>query len=412
MRRLPSLLLLFAAARAVAAAPVILPADAPATTPIERPPERPAPRIDLPEWLGKVTGLHSRSAPAPARDDRLHWNLLPFVVTNPLIGAGAGVAAVGALRLGDHPTTSWSSFTVSALATTNSQSSLNVRSDVRLPENDWILVGDWALSHFPNPAWGVGGDTPESNRTTLDRRQVKLHETGYRRLVSQLYAGLGYYLDDYYDIVDRRAAAGAPTAVSAYGIGTSGRSVSSGPTVSLLWDSRDNPIAPWRGHYGLVRYRWAPDELGTERTWQSLWVEARTYVPLPRRSDTLALWGFGWIAFGRTPYLMLPAIGVDPDQRSGRGYIEARHVGRDLLGAEAEYRFGIWEFVGGVLGGNVHAISEREPLEGEPTFRRWHPAAVAGLRLTLDRRSLANVAIDLAIATGGVSGYVNFNEAF
>jgi hypothetical protein len=65
-----------------------------------------------------------------------------------------------------------------------------------------------------------------------------------------------------------------------------------------------------------------------------------------------------------------------------------------------------------VVGGNVHSISEREPVEGEPTFRHWHPAAVAGLRLTLDRRSLANVAIDLAVAPGGVSGYVNFNESF
>jgi hypothetical protein len=301
---------------------------------------------------------------------------------------------------------------ISGLVTTNSQASLNVRSELRLPDDDWLLVGDWALSHFPDPAWGVGGDTPESNRTILDRRQVKLHETAYRRLAGPLYAGLGYYLDDYYDISDRRAANGEPTAVSAYGIGTHGRSVSSGVTVSLLADSRDNPIAPWSGLYGLLRYRWAPDELGTERTWQALWMEGRAYLPLPGRSGTIALWGFGWFAFGRTPYLMLPAIGVDPEQRSGRGFIEARHVGRDLLGTEAELRFTIWEFVGGVIGGNVHSVSDREPVEGAPRFHRWHPAAVGGLRLTLDRRSLTNVALDLAVASDGVAAYLNFNEAF
>ncbi|HSM91681.1 MAG TPA: hypothetical protein VLT47_02280 [Anaeromyxobacteraceae bacterium] len=409
--RLGPILSLLLGVRAAAAVPAI-PADAPAAPPGIRLPQRPAPRLDLPEWLGDLIGLHGGVETAPARGERIHLNLLPFVVTNPLIGAGAGVAALGAVRLGDLPTTSYSTFTVSGLATTNGQSSLNVRSDVRLPRNDWILVGDWALSHFPNPAWGVGGDTPDRGRTTLDRRQVKLHETAYRRLAGHLYGGAGYYLDDYFDIVDRRAASGEATAVSAYGIGTSGRSVSSGLAGSLLWDSRDNPIAPWRGQYALVRYRWAPDEFGSERTWQSLWLEARTYVPLPRRPDNIALWAFGWFAFGRTPYLMLPSIGIDPEQRSGRGYVEARHVGRDLLGAEAEYRFSLWEFVGGVVGANVHSVSDREPLEGEPEFRRWHPAAVAGLRLTLDRRSLAALAVDLAVAPGGVSAYVSFNEAF
>jgi hypothetical protein len=57
-------------------------------------------------------------------------------------------------------------------------------------------------------------------------------------------------------------------------------------------------------------------------------------------------------------------------------------------------------------------VSDREPVEGEPRFRVWHPAAVAGLRLTLDRRSLSNVAVDFAARQGGIAFYVNFNEAF
>src|SRR5512140_373257 len=286
MRVVTSILLL-SLGSARAAAPV----DAPGTPPGEVKPERPAPDVDLPMWLRQVTGLHGvPSATPPPGDGGLHWTPVPFVVTNPLIGAGAGVALIGAFRLGESKATSWSSFAASAITTTNSQSSLNVRSDVRLPANDWILVGDWALSHFPNPAWGIGGDTPESNRTIVDRREVTFHETGYRRLAGPLYLGLGYYLDDYFDIVDERETASTPTAFSAYGVGTSGRSVSSGATISLLWDSRDNPVNPWRGLYGLARYRWAPDEFGSERSWQSLWVEARGYVPLPRRSDTIALW--------------------------------------------------------------------------------------------------------------------------
>lgn len=407
--RILALLLLPGLARAET--PAQTPVGAPLHLPTGASAQRPAPRIDLPEWLRKEVGLHPHAETEP-EGGRLHWNFLPFVVANPLIGAGAGLAAVGSFRAGRSPSTSWSSFSVSAIATTNAQSSLNVRSNVWLPDDDWVLVGDWALSHFPGPAWGVGGDTPDANRTIVSSREVKFHETAYRRLAARLYAGLGYFLDDDFDIVDERAARGEATAFSAYGVGTSGRSVSSGLTGSLLWDSRDNPISPWRGLYGLLRYRWEPDEFGTERTWQSLWLEGRAYLPTGRRADTVALWAFAWTSFGRTPYMRLPSIGDDAEMRSGRGWIAARHVGRDLVGAEAEYRFAIWEFVGGVVGGNVHSVSDRDVIEGEPSFRHWWPAAVAGLRLTLDKRSLANVAIDFAVRPGGTAAYLNFNEAF
>jgi hypothetical protein len=371
---------------------------------------RPVPRLDLPEWLAQAVGL-SQSRPAAGDGRRLRWDLLPVVVSSPLVGVGAGVAAVGAFRMGDGQGTSYSSFAASALATTHSQRALDVRSELRFPRNDWILVGDWTINHFPRPAWGVGGDSPDPAETEVDLRELKLHETAYRRLVGPVYAGVGYYLDDDYDIVDLRASRGEPTAFSAYGTGTDGRSISSGFTASLLLDGRDDPLDPWRGFYALARFRFEPEWAGSERTWQSLWLEARAYAPMGRRA-TLAMWAYAWAAFGRTPYLMLPANGNDPEMRSARGWIQGRHVGRDLVGAEAELRFVIWEFVGGAVGGSLHSASDRDDVRGWPDFRYVSPAASAGVRLTLDRRSLASLAFDLAWRPGGLGGYVAFNQAF
>ena len=403
----------------VLAAPPALGAD-PVDVPLSRRPGEAAPptvpppiTVSLPEWLGQVTGLSDRPPPVVPPAQQLHWSLLPFVITNPLIGAGGGAAAVGAFRLGPERTTSYSTFMASALATTNHQFGVLLRSDVRLPDNAWILVGDWGWSRFPNPAWGVGGDSPDSARTIVDRKQLRLHESGYWRPWSHLYVGAGLFLDDYYDITDRRAAAGEATAFSAYGIGTSGRSTSFGPAISLLWDARDNPIYPTTGVYALARWRGAPEELGSTDTWHSLYLDLRVFLPIADRPDVITFWAFGWVAYGRTPYLMLPAIGTDPEQRSGRGYIEARHVGRDLLGLEGEYRFHIWEWLGGVVGANMHGVSERAEAVGQPHVREWSPAAVAGLRLLLDRSSRSNVTLDVALAPGGrVSFYVNANECF
>jgi hypothetical protein len=336
---------------------------------------------------------------------------VPFVISTPLIGVGGGVAVAGSFRVGSSPGTSYSSFGVAGLVTTHHQRSVAVRSDLRLPGNDWMLVGDWAIGNFPGPAWGIGSDTPDSNETLVARSEVKFHETAFRRLAGPVYVGIGYFLDHEFGIQDHGTADGSPSAFSQYPYGTSGTSLSSGVTLNLLWEARDNPVNPWSGAYGLVRWRLGPEAAGSETSWQTLWAEWRGYVPLPIRSS-IALWAFGWTSFGQVPWYMLPAIGRDPEHRSGRGYIEARHVGKDLLGAEAEWRVSIWKFVGAVAGVNVHAVSDRTSDLTWPTFPTWHPAAVVGLRLTLDRRSMTSLAADLALRPGGVAGYVNFNEAF
>jgi hypothetical protein len=407
MRAAVALLLgLVAGREALAADPV----DAPVLTPPDVRPGRPQPAIDLPEWLATATGLHHARA-EPGESGRLRWNLVPFVLSNPLEGVGLGLATLVGFRIGDGPSTGYSSVAASAVATTRSQRTLDVRSELRLPGGSWILVGDFAVNHFPSPAWGVGSDRPDSDETLVDTRGLVLHETAYRRFVGPIYLGLGYFLDGDYDIVDERARAGEATAFSAYPIGTRGRSLSSGLTANVLLDERDNPVDPWRGIYSLARFRLDPPWAGSEQAWQSLWVEVRAYQPVARNAS-LALWAFGWAAFGRTPYFMLPNNGGDPEMRSARGWIQGRHVGRDLVGAEAELRVVIWEFVAGALGTSVHAVSDREATRGWPEFRRAFPAASAGLRFTLDRRSLSSLALDLGWRPGGHGGYVAFNQAF
>ena len=393
MRALPALALLAVlGAGGVAAAAES--SDQPAALVERRAPLRPPPDFTLQDWLGVVTGFAAPPPAVPAPEKRYDWHLLPFVIASPLVGVGGGVASVGTFRLGEPRTTGYSSFAGSAIVTSNGQVSVGLLTDVRLPSNDWLLVGDWGWSHFPNPAWGVGGDTPESNRTIVDRKELRLNETAYRRVVGHVYAGAGYFLDSFYDIVDRRAALGEATAFSSYGIGTRGRSFSAGLSANLLLDTRDNPINPMAGTYLLARYRFAPSEMGGETRWHSLYLDARAYLPLGGPADTLAFWAFAWRSSGRTPYLLLPAIGGDPERRSGRGYVEARHVGRDLLYGEVEYRFRIWEFLGGVVGANLHSASDRTGPEGEPVFRTWSPAASVGLRAMLDRRSQSNLVLE------------------
>jgi hypothetical protein len=330
----------FAAALAIVA-PV--PALARAGEPVDAPTPngtgtaaRPPPHdTDLPEFLARATGLWRPPDGTPARSPlRLTWTVLPFLFANPLMGIGGGAAAIGAFRLGSSPATSFSKFESSVFFTSNGQRGLVLRTDVRLPGDDWIMVGDRGAGAFPNPAWGLGGSTPASNEATVHRTQLQLHETVYRRLTGRLYAGAGLWLDDFYGIEDQRAAGGESTAFSSYPFGTSGRSFTLGATLNLLYDGRDSSLEPTRGAYLLGRYRFEPVELGNETDWRSLYLDARTYLPIPGRRDVLALWAYEWSSFGDTPYLLLPAIGADPEHRSGRGFTEGRYTAKDIAYAE------------------------------------------------------------------------------
>ncbi|MFT3914088.1 MAG: hypothetical protein QM704_08215 [Anaeromyxobacteraceae bacterium] len=384
--------------------------DVPVVPPVAEVPGRPAMDEDLPEWIAGGLGFR-RAEPKAEASGRARFTAVPFVISNPLIGVGFGVAGAVSFRAGRSADTPFSTLAASVLATTRSQRSVNLRSQLHLPSNDWILVGDFTVNHFPRPAWGLGGDQPDSAETTVDMRELKLHETAYRRIAGPVYAGIGYFLDDDHGMRDERAARGEATPFTAYGYGVSGRTVSSGFVGSLLLDARDNPLDPWRGTYALVRLRIEPEWAGSEQTWESLWAEGRAYLPVAPWAS-LALWAYGWSAFGRTPYFMLPTSGRDPEMRASRGWIAGRHVGRDLVGAEAELRVAAWQFLSFALGGSMHAASDRDDVRGWPDFNRAWPAASGGLRLTMDRRSLASLAADVAWRPGGFTGYVAFNQAF
>jgi hypothetical protein len=288
-----------------------------------------------------------------------------------------------------------------------------LRSDIRFPHNAWILVTDWGAGRFPNPAWGVGGETTSSDRTIVRRRQLQLHETFYRRIFAHLYGGLGSFVDDFVDITDTRQAAGEETRFSAYPYGTSGRSLSSGLTLNLLWDGRDSIVAPTRGSYLLGRFRFDSPLLGSDGAWRSFYLDGRTYFSIPGRRDVLGLWAFAWSSFGPTPYLLLPQVGADPEHRSARGMVEGRYTALDLLYGEVEYRAHLWRSLGAVAAVNLAAPSERGVGGGAWSFRTVHPGFAAGLRVLLDRTSGANLVLDGAWAPQeGFAVYLNANETF
>ncbi|PJJ48327.1 surface antigen-like protein [Hymenobacter chitinivorans DSM 11115] len=285
--------------------------------------------------------------------------------------------------------------------------------------NRLYWVGDWRLMHYPQSTYGLGMHTTTDRAVTMDYQYLRFYQSVLRRVGPNLYAGLGFSLDDHWDI-ESRTPRRELTRISSYPYGITGRSISAGPTLSVLYDSRANAINPLGGVYLNTVLRANTQSLGSNRSYQTLLVDARRYLRLsPRTTDVLAFWSYNALTLhGNPPFLDLPSTGWDTFSNLGRGFIQGRFRGKNLLYAEAEYRFGITRnhLLGGVVFGNAQTVSEDLHLESgslASQFDRVMPAVGAGMRLNLNKVSRTNLSVDYGIGADGSKGLVvNLGEVF
>ncbi|RYU78607.1 BamA/TamA family outer membrane protein [Hymenobacter persicinus] len=286
-------------------------------------------------------------------------------------------------------------------------------------DNRTNWIGDWRLMRYPQSTYGLGMHTSTDRAVTMDYQYLRIYQSVLRKIGGNLYAGLGYQLDYHWDI-ESRASTREVTRISHYPYGVAGSSTSSGPTLSVLYDSRGNAINPLGGSYLNTVLRANTRHLGSNSDYQTLLVDARRYLRLsPHSQDVLALWSYNTLTLhGNPPFLDLPSTGWDTYSNLGRGYIQGRFRGKNLLYAEAEYRFGITRnhLLGGVVFGNAQTVSEDlHLLSGTlaTQFDRVVPAAGAGLRLNLNKVSRTNLSIDYALGADGSRGVAfNLGEVF
>ncbi|MGZ3885724.1 MAG: BamA/TamA family outer membrane protein, partial [Bacteroidia bacterium] len=190
---------------------------------------------------------------------------------------------------------------------------------------------------------------------------------------------------------------------------------SSGLSLHLLHDDRRNPINPNSGFYTAFIYRYNSTYLGSDNDWQSLIVDLRKYIKVPRRGrtdNTLAFWSYSWFSFGgKTPYLDLPSTAWDTYSNMGRGYTQSRLRGANLLYLESEYRFGIMK--NGLLGGVVFVNAQSVSDWPSKKFTTIWPGAGVGLRIKINKHSNTSIAIDYGFGLENSRGFfVNLGEVF
>ncbi|MDB5131742.1 MAG: hypothetical protein JWR02_1491 [Mucilaginibacter sp.] len=321
------------------------------------------------------------------------------------------VTLAGNIAFRATPATKISTIVVNIAYTQTRQIIIPILSNIWTEGNQYKFVGDYRYLKYPQSTYGLGSSSNILNRDRMDYSLVRFNETVFRHVSGDFFAGVGYAFDDHFDIEERGFKNGIISDYAIYGGSTN--TISSGITLNCLFDSRDNSINASKGFYGALQYRDNKLFLGSTSSWQSLIIDLRKYYRFPANSNNvIAFWSYNWLVLGgKPPYLDLPSNTWDPFSGTGRGYIQGRFRGAQMVYLETEYRFGLTR--NGLLGGVVFVNAQSFSAAQGTNLQGVQPAFGPGIRLKLNKVTKTNIAIDYGIGRQGSRGlFINVGEVF
>lgn len=363
-------------------------------------------------WHG-VFKPHARidSGELEGRDTRPHFSFLPAVGYT----LQTGFAGVVTANMGYHSDTSAnnkiSSINTSFTYSQYHQIILPLQVNIWTKGNRFNIITELRYIDYPSAVYGLGGRTDPNKGYTLNFAGLKFHQTVMKSLSDDLYVGIGYYYDKFWSIkaTDRLSRTVNQQLMKELGK----NETAAGYALRFLYDSRLNQINPQQGAYYSITYRSSEKSWGSDSSWTSLQIDARTYVQFPKSShNVLAFWMLDWVtSTGVPPYLLLPSTGWDDNYNTGRGYIQGRFRGKNMLYFESEYRFGISR--NGLIGGVAFLNLQNFSSDLSAQYSKLFPGYGVGLRMKLNKYSNTNLCIDYGFGQNGSQGFfVNLGEVF
>lgn len=382
---------------------------------------------DIKDWLFQVGWVKKK----PEKKNFLL--IIPVVASNPTAGFiyGAGLTYAFQTPATD---THVSTLTSNATYSTKSLLNLNIKSNLFVMGGRLVLNGDWRYLQNTETTYGLGTarynsgyiglngyvTSTDSLGQPLEYTQVRVHEVASWELLPAFFAGIGLHYDRYYDITDAELTAKDTSRSFQYQYSLKHgfnplQYTTMGFSLNFLLDSRDNQIDAYKGSYANVNYRINLTALGSAKNSGLLLTEYRSYLSLDRQHrNILGFWYYGnFVVGGEAPYLLLPALGYDQRQRTGRGYTFGRFRGEDLVYGETEYRFPISPHTG-ILGGDLflNCTSTSDKDNHIDLLEYLRPAYGGGLRLMMDKRSRVRIEVDAGVAGKSVGLYFGAQETF
>jgi hypothetical protein len=365
---------------------------------------------DVGDLLHAIFSKKADNSP-PDKPKKINLSIVPTLGYTLSTGFAAGLSSVATFYTQSNHSGQESVINAQAFYDSHSQQTFITQSNIWAFNDQIKFVTDLRATKYPDVTYGLGNTSTELQADNIDFNYIRFYQTILKKVSKNFYAGGGYNLDYHYNITEDGNIDNTVSAFKRYGESSSSRS--SGINLSLLFDSRTNPVNSLGGFYANAVYRDNFKALGSDAPWTSIQLDLRKYFRLSKNNNNvLAFWSYTWLTLsGKQPYLDLPAVGNDTYNNTGRGYAIDRFRGKNMLYLEGEFRFGITK--NGLLGGVVFANAESYPRSVITNIPKLLPAAGTGIRLKINKHSNTNLGIDYAIGTDNSHGvFVNLGEVF
>ncbi|WP_298302609.1 BamA/TamA family outer membrane protein [Hydrotalea sp.] len=321
-----------------------------------------------------------------------------------ILSANIGYFNIGANKI--------SSITTSITYSQYQQTIVPLVLNIWTKNDKFNIVSDNRFIDYPSSIYGLGGRTDPNKGHTIDFIGLKLHESVLMSVGKNVYAGLGYYYDQFWDIRAINPSTRRINTIITKALGYD--ETASGPVLKFLYDNRKNQINPTQGLYANFVLRNSFTFFDGDQIFQSLLIDVRKYLPFPHKysKNTLALWSYNYLTVaGTPPYLLLASTGWDDQYNTGRGYIQGRFRGRNMVYLEGEYRYRISR--SGLIGGVIFANVENFSGDLSQQYNTLLPGYGLGIRVKLNKHSGTNLCVDYGFGKNGSGGfYVNIGEVF
>jgi outer membrane protein assembly factor BamA len=233
---------------------------------------------------------HKAPPPAPLDRPGLMRAVAPVIGVKPSSGVIVGVAGNVAFFRGDPATTHISSSVASVTVTSKKQAGVNAHTTMFGRDDRWRAELDYRFQWTSLEGFGLGMDTAAASAEVARFDFYRLHQSVSLRLRPNLFVGGGLHYDSHADVRPEDGAEEAWPSSSyvqysqANGLPTDTQ-MSAGPSVEVMWDSRDNFINPDRGWLARASYRALfAGFLGGDSDWDKVTLDVRGYSPSWRRS--------------------------------------------------------------------------------------------------------------------------------
>jgi outer membrane protein assembly factor BamA len=176
--------------------------------------------------------------------------------------------------------------------------------------------------------------------------------------------------------------------------------------IAASYDTRDSTLYPRRGsslqYWTLV----SDPAFGADFRMSRTLLDLRHYIPTGPKDHVLALQGVGRFTTGDVPFFALGRLG---GERLLRGHFNGRYRDKQLLAAQAEYRFPLVWRLGMVAFAGVGEVGERI---ADLRARALKYSLGGGLRLNVSKKERIHFRGDFGWGGDEHDFYVNVGEAF